>query len=109
MTSAPINHISQDERGVAYVAGSRIKVRHLAVEHEVWKKPAEAIQREYPSLSLGQIFAALAYYCDHKREIDAEIAEEERLTDLILSRQEPRPSKEQLLARLNDQTNGDAP
>ena len=35
MVAAPINRISLDERGVAYISGTRIKVWHLAVERNV--------------------------------------------------------------------------
>ena len=33
---------------------------------------AEEIQRELPHLSLAQVFDALAFYLDHREEIDRE-------------------------------------
>jgi len=39
---------------------------------------AEEIQEQHPHLSLAQIHAALAYYYDHKAEMDAEIEREEQ-------------------------------
>ena len=59
MVAAPINHIVLDERGVAYIAGTRIKVRHIVIERNAWNKSPEQIHEEYPRLSLGQIYAAL--------------------------------------------------
>jgi uncharacterized protein (DUF433 family) len=100
MVAAPINHISLDERGVAYISGTRIKVRDLAVERNVWKKPPEAIQQDFPQLSLGQIYAALAYYCDHQEQIDAEIAAEERFTEQMRSQQAAPLTRQALLERL---------
>ena len=78
MVLAPINHISLDDRGVAYVTGTRIKVRHIVAEKNAWGLTHEQIQEGHENLSLAQIHAALAYYYDHKSEIDAEIAESKR-------------------------------
>lgn len=74
MTTAPITSISVDERGVAYIAGTRIKVRHVAIASSAGSQTAQQIQEAYPHLSLAQIYAALAYYHEHKPAIDAEIA-----------------------------------
>ena len=103
MISAPINHISLDEHGVAYISGTRIKVRHLAVERNVWKKPPEAIQQDFPQLSLGQIYAAIAYYCDNQEQLDAEIAEEERFTEQMRSQQSTPLTRQALIERLQKQ------
>ena len=104
MVAVPIIHISLDERGVAYINGTRIKVRHLAVERNVWKKPPEAIQQDFPQLSLGQIYAAIAYYCDHQEQIDAEIAEEERCAEQMRSQQTTLLTRQELIERLQKQS-----
>ena len=75
MVAAPIHHISLDERGVAYIDGTSMKVAHIAIDSETWGMTAQQIQDNYPYLSLAQIHAALAYYYDHKDAIDAQIAE----------------------------------
>jgi len=108
MPASPINHIHVDERGVASIAGTRIKVRHIAVERNVWKKSPEAIQKDFPHLSLGQIYAAIAFYCDNQEQIDAEIAEEERLTEQLRSQQSAPLTREALLERLQKQTANEA-
>jgi hypothetical protein len=41
---------------------------------------AEEIQDNDPTLTLAQIYSALAYYYDHKEEVDADIARD-RLED----------------------------
>lgn len=87
MVDSPINHISLDDRGVAYIRGTRIKVRHIAVERSVWQKSAEAIQKDFPQLTLGQIYSALAFYCDHQDQIVAEILEEQRLDEQMGAQQ----------------------
>jgi uncharacterized protein (DUF433 family) len=104
MTTAPINHISLDDRGVAYIAGTRIKVSHIAIERNVWKRSPEAIQADFPHLTLSQIYAAFAYYCDHQAEIDEQIAEGDRYVEQMRA-QYPNPlTREELMERLARRT-----
>ena len=73
MVAAPINHITLDERGVAYIAGTRMKVRQIVSEKRGWGLTPEQIQEGHPHLSLAQVHAALSYYYDHQVEMDAEM------------------------------------
>jgi len=107
MVIAPINHISLNEKGVACISGTRIKVRHIAVESSVWKKSPESIQTDYPYLSLGQIYAALAYYSDHQEAIEAEIAAEEAYVERLRSQQSSPLTRQALMERLERQKSGD--
>lgn len=74
MVAAPLMHISVDERGVAYIAGTRIKVQQIVREKFAQGKTPEAIQASHPHLTLAQVYAALAYYCDHQEEVNAQMA-----------------------------------
>ena len=56
--------------GMAYVAGTRMKVVTLVLEHLANHWEAEALRRQHPPLSLGQVHSALAYYYDHQVELD---------------------------------------
>jgi len=60
--------------GKPRIAGSRIQVKHVAIMHERQGMSPEAIVSEYPHLTLADIYAALAYYHDHREVINAEIA-----------------------------------
>jgi uncharacterized protein (DUF433 family) len=71
MVAAPIHHINLDERGIVYIAGTSIKVTDVVIDATTWPMTPECIQDNYPRLSLAQIYSALAYYHDHKAEIDA--------------------------------------
>ncbi|HEY7116493.1 MAG TPA: DUF433 domain-containing protein [Tepidisphaeraceae bacterium] len=73
MTVATIPHVVIDEKGIARVAGSRIRVIDLAMERTGWGMSPEQIHESHPHLTLAQIYAALAYYFDHKAELDAKI------------------------------------
>lgn len=44
MIVAPINLISMDERGIAYIAGTKMKVRQIALE-SVWGLSPEEIRQ----------------------------------------------------------------
>jgi len=63
-------HIHRDERGVAWIDDSNVKVVEVILDHVQGDSP-EHIHEEYPHLSLAQIYAALAYYYDNRQEIDA--------------------------------------
>ena len=54
--------------GKPRIAGRRIAVEHIVVWHEWMGLPADEIANEY-SLSLADIYAALAYYYDHREAI----------------------------------------
>ncbi len=74
MTIAPISHIQLDDRGVAWVADSNIKVIEIALDRRAHGFSAEEIAfQHYQRLSLAQIYAALSYYHDHQAEFDAEM------------------------------------
>ena len=59
--------------GEPHIAGRRIGVSHIAVWIVYQGASPEDIANEF-HLSLGEIHAALAYYYDHKAEVDAAIA-----------------------------------
>ena len=73
MSTVSYPHIEQRQNGKLYIAGTPFKVRQIALDHIVYGWDAAQIQREHPQLTLGQIHAALAYYYDHKEELDREI------------------------------------
>ena len=65
--------ITTDEHGVANMAGTKMKVRQIAIEKNVWGLTPEEIQQGHEHLSLAQMYAPLSYYYDHKSQIDEEI------------------------------------
>ena len=76
MPSVTYPHIEVTSQGVAYVAGTRTKVLELALDRIAHHWDADEIHRQHPHLSLGQIYAALAYYFDHKEDLDAQIEDQ---------------------------------
>lgn len=72
MSTVSYPHIEVCENGKAYINGTGFKVRMLVEEHLAGVSVEEML-REHPHLTLSQIYSALAYYHDHKQEIDQEI------------------------------------
>jgi uncharacterized protein (DUF433 family) len=73
--------------GKPHILGHRIKVKHVALWYErQGLSPAEIVE-QHPTITLAQVHAALAYFYDHRAEIEAEIAEEELLFDELKAKQ----------------------
>jgi uncharacterized protein (DUF433 family) len=58
------------------VAGTRIRVVDIAIWHEKQGMSAAQIVQEYPQLTLADVYAALAYYWDHRAAIERRAAED---------------------------------
>src|SRR5438128_541072 len=78
MTMVPIEYIEVDDRGVAKLVGHRIKVMHLVMTRMTEGGGPEEVHAQFPHLSLAQVYAAFAYYYDHKDQVDAQIQEDWR-------------------------------
>ena len=55
------------------IAGSRITVQYIVVEMKAGVTPEEILQNK-PYLTLGGIYAAIAYYYANKEALDSEFA-----------------------------------
>src|SRR6187402_2000571 len=67
--------------GKPRIAGHRITVADVAIWHERMGMSPDEIVSEYPSITLSDVYVALAYYHDHRGEIDREIREGEEFAD----------------------------
>jgi uncharacterized protein (DUF433 family) len=81
MPAVAYPHIEIRDDGKPIIAGTRIKVIHLAMERLAYHWDAEEMRRQHPSLTLGQIHSALAYYFDHEEEMNQAIADDARLAE----------------------------
>lgn len=62
--------------GAPRIAGTRLRVSQIVLLHESGSSP-DQIVTSYPHLKLADVYAALAYYHDHRDAIDAEIRQDE--------------------------------
>jgi uncharacterized protein (DUF433 family) len=63
------------------IACHRIRVMDVVVLHEQLGLMPDEIVSAYPSLTLADVHAALAYYFDHREEIQRDLAEDRQLAD----------------------------
>jgi uncharacterized protein (DUF433 family) len=66
-------HIVLNENEVPIISGTTMKVEELVSAHLAYSWNAEELHDQFPYLSLGQIYSALAYYSDHQKEIDEDL------------------------------------
>ena len=75
MVAAP--HIKRDDRGVAWVDETNVKVIEIVLDRLAYGWSPEEVYFQHPELSLAQIYAALTYYYDNQVEFDGAIASQQ--------------------------------
>lgn len=74
MTRAPAyKHVVVDESGVPLIEGTTMKVIEIVLKTHAYGWSPDELQFQHPYLTLGQIHSALAYYWEHKEELDRDI------------------------------------
>lgn len=89
MTTPTLDQHIHIDPGVAggkpRIAGHRITVMDIAIWHERLGLSADEISTEY-ELRLADVHAGLAYYHDHRAEIDAQMQESEAFAQAMRQR-----------------------
>jgi uncharacterized protein (DUF433 family) len=57
----------------ACIAGSRIRVLDVYVWHVLRGMSAHEICDQFPQLTMADVYAAMAYYWDHREEIEGQL------------------------------------
>lgn len=70
------SHIRLDPQGRAWIDDTNVKVVEVVKDWLAHGSSPEEMCLQFPHLSLAQVHAALAHYCDHQAEYDRTIAEE---------------------------------
>ena len=86
MPATAYPHILLSYDGVAMIEGTTIKVVEVVMDKLAHGWDAEQIARQHPGLELGAIHSALAYYYDHRAELDQQISDRLRREDELLGR-----------------------
>lgn len=87
----------EQRNGGFYISGTRISLDSLVYSFKAGDSP-ETIRQNFSSLTLEQVYGAIAFYLAHRCEVDANIGEgEEALEHAALPLSESRP---ELYARL---------
>ena len=73
MTATFATQIELDDRGVAWIAGTKVKVTEVVLDKIANGSSPEEIHFQHPNLWLAQIHGALTYYYENQDRVDAQI------------------------------------
>jgi uncharacterized protein (DUF433 family) len=91
------NEYIEQRNGGFYVAGTRVSLDSIVYSFKSGDSP-ETVRQSFSSLTLEQVYGAIAFYLAHEQELDANIAEgEKELSRSVPPLSETRP---ELYARL---------
>jgi uncharacterized protein (DUF433 family) len=65
--------IELDDRGMAWIAGTKVKVTEVVLDKIAYGSSPEEIHFQHPNLSLAQIHGALTYYYENQDKVDEQI------------------------------------
>jgi uncharacterized protein (DUF433 family) len=100
MSVVTVSHIRIDDRGIAWIEGTKIKVIEVVMDHRAaGLTPEEMVHQHYGSLSLAQIHGALSYYFDHQAELDAEIERQATEFESLRTQSLESPGRQRLRAQ----------
>ena len=98
MKTVTTSHIRLDDRGVAWIDDTNIKVIEVVVDKLAHGSSPEEQAYQYPHLSLAQIHAALSYYYDHQTQFDAQIEQDLREVEEMAAQAGESPVRKRLRA-----------
>lgn len=76
-------HIILNHAQIPVIEGTTMKVVELVLAQAAYGWSADELREQFPYLTFGQIYSALAYYWDHQEELDANIEGRVRKADSI--------------------------
>lgn len=82
-TQTEYKHILLDDQARPIIEGTTMKVIEIVMAQLAYGWTPEEIRINHRYLSMSQIHAALAYYWDHKAELDAAIEADYRDAEAI--------------------------
>ena len=99
LTETRYEHIILDEAQAPMIAGTTMKVVELILDHLAYGWSPEELHFQHPYLSMGQIHSAMAYYWDHKAELDQDIERRLQFVDRVRETTPLPPLVERLKAK----------
>jgi uncharacterized protein (DUF433 family) len=97
--------LEKDDDGMIRVGGTRVTLQTIIYAFRRGDSPEQMVD-SFPVLRLADVYAVLAYYLNHRDDMDAYMREQELRADTIRQENETRfPSaglRERLLARMDE-------
>ncbi|CAN1213252.1 DUF433 domain-containing protein [Tumidithrix helvetica PCC 7403] len=98
-TPTQYKHIQLQGDGVPIIAGTTMKVVELVTSHITYGWSPEELHFQYPHIALSKIYSALAYYWDHKQEIDDDMQRRLEFAEQMRRNAPPSPLQSKLQAQ----------
>jgi len=73
VTATFATQIELDDRGMAWIAGTKVKITEVVLDKIAYGSSPEEIHFQHPDLSLAQIHGALTYYYENQDKLDEQI------------------------------------
>jgi len=73
MTATFATQIELDNRGIAWIGGTKVKIIEVVLDKVAYGSSPEEIHFQHPNLSLAQIHGALTYYYENQDKVDEQI------------------------------------
>lgn len=96
VTTKHIESIPGKCGGKPCIAGTRIRVWDIYIAHEVRGESPDEITAQYPSITLADVHAALAYYWDNREAIDQQMKEADEYVEKMKAATGPGPLAKKL-------------
>jgi uncharacterized protein (DUF433 family) len=84
-------HITIDSQGIPIIAGTTMKVVELVMAQKAYGWSPEELHFQHPYLSMSQIHSALAYYWEHKENLDADMERRGEYAEELRQKAGPSP------------------
>jgi uncharacterized protein (DUF433 family) len=91
--------LESDADGVVRVGGTRVTLDTIVVAFQQGAT-AEEIAQQYPTVTLSDIYAAIAYYLRHRQEVEAYLKEGKQQGDALRQQQEVEYDRQEIRSRL---------
>lgn len=98
-TETRYEHIVVDDNGTPSIEDTTMKVVELIVAQTAYGWSPEELQFQFPHLTLGQIYSALAYYWDHRSALNQDIARRLAAVEAQEQHAPPVPLRDRLRAQ----------
>src|SRR5215213_2980471 len=92
-------YVDRDDHGNPIIAGTTMKIVEFVMAQRAHGWSPEELHFQHPNLTLSQIHSALAYYWDHKEELDADIERRSRFAEEARREAGPSPLAEKIRNR----------
>jgi uncharacterized protein (DUF433 family) len=90
----------KDDDGEIRFKGHRLRLIDVAARFEEGHTPEGIVVDYYPTLTLAQVYRAIAFFLENEADVRALIAENARIVEGLKAAAAPTPSIEELRRRL---------